>query len=159
MKSFFFYQTAMGRLRISSDSDSGYITGISFFETALPDSIERETPLLQKMYLELEEYFERKRYTFDIPIKPAGTPFQQSVWSALQTIPYGETRSYKEIAAIIGNPAACRAVGLANNRNPIPIVIPCHRVIGTNGALVGYAGGLDFKRKLLGLEQGIGRYL
>jgi methylated-DNA-[protein]-cysteine S-methyltransferase len=151
MKSYFFYQTAMGRLRISSDS--GYITGISFFETVLPDFIERETPLLQKMYLELEEYFERKRYTFDIPIKPAGTPFQQSVWSALLAIPYGETRSYKEIAVFIGNPAACRAVGLANNRNPIPIVIPCHRVIGANGALVGYAGGLDFKKELLALEQ------
>ena len=88
-----------------------------------------------------------------MPLAPKGTPFQQKVWAALQEIPYGETRSYKEIAAMVGNEKACRAVGMANNRNPLPIFIPCHRVVGTNGKLVGYAGGLDVKTFLLELEK------
>jgi len=89
---------------------------------------------------------------FDLPLAPRGTPFQLKVWQALTTIPYGETRSYKQIAEQIGNSKACRAVGLANNRNPISIVVPCHRVIGANGKLVGYGGGLDVKKYLLELE-------
>ncbi len=89
---------------------------------------------------------------FDLPLEPAGTEFQKSVWVALQAIPYGETRSYGDMARQIGNPKACRAVGMANNRNPISIVIPCHRVIGADGSLVGYGGGLDLKQKLLTLE-------
>ena len=103
---------------------------------------------------QLEEYFAGRRTTFDLPLRPAGTPFQQRVWAVLRTIPYGRTMSYGEVAARIGNPRASRAVGMANHANPLPIVIPCHRVIGASGRLTGYAGGLAVKRLLLGLEQG-----
>jgi methylated-DNA-[protein]-cysteine S-methyltransferase len=102
---------------------------------------------------ELEEYFKRERTVFTIPIAPVGTPFQQRVWTELRTIPYGETRSYRQLADAIGNRSAMRAVGAANGRNPISIIVPCHRVIGSNGTLVGYGGGLERKRFLLELEQ------
>jgi methylated-DNA-[protein]-cysteine S-methyltransferase len=101
---------------------------------------------------QLSEYFERKRIHFDLPIALHGTAFQQSVWNLLQTIPYGETRSYGELANSLGNRLAIRAVGLANGRNPISIIIPCHRVVGSTGSLTGYAGGLERKRRLLELE-------
>lgn len=110
-------------------------------------------PLLQQAAHELEEYFAGTRRAFTIALAPAGTPFQQAVWQALQSIPYGQTRTYKQIAEQIERPAACRAVGMANNRNPIAIVIPCHRVVGQGGALVGYAAGLEAKSRLLALEQ------
>jgi methylated-DNA-[protein]-cysteine S-methyltransferase len=102
---------------------------------------------------ELTEYFARQRTVFTVPIAPEGTPFQQRVWSELTTIPYGETRSYAQLAGAIGNRSAMRAVGAANGRNPISIIVPCHRVIGSNGTLVGYGGGLERKRFLLELEQ------
>jgi len=111
-----------------------------------------ETPLIKKTAAQLEEYFAGKRKAFDLPLNPQGTEFQKKVWKALQEIPYGKTVSYKDIAEKIGSPKASRAVGGANNKNPISIIIPCHRVIGANGALVGYAGGLDMKRELLELE-------
>lgn len=101
---------------------------------------------------ELEEYFEGKRKIFTVPCVMEGTEFQKKVWTALTEIPYGETRSYKEIAVQTGNPKACRAVGMANHRNPIAIIVPCHRVVGSNGKLTGYAGGIDAKEKLLELE-------
>ena len=101
---------------------------------------------------ELDAYFQGRRRTFAVPLAPAGTPFQQRVWAELREIPFGATASYGEIAARIGNPRACRAVGMANHRNPIAILIPCHRVVGRSGSLVGYAGGLDIKRALLELE-------
>jgi methylated-DNA-[protein]-cysteine S-methyltransferase len=101
---------------------------------------------------QLEEYFAGRRTDFDLPLKPSGTPFQQEVWAALRTIPYGEVRSYGEIAAQIGRPGASRAVGLANGRNPIAVIVPCHRVIGSSGSLTGYGGGLHRKRLLLDLE-------
>jgi methylated-DNA-[protein]-cysteine S-methyltransferase len=101
---------------------------------------------------QLEEYFAGVRTEFDLPLRPVGTPFQQEVWAALQTIPYGEVRSYGEIAEQIGRPGASRAVGLANGRNPIAVIVPCHRVIGASGALTGYGGGLDRKLLLLDLE-------
>jgi methylated-DNA-[protein]-cysteine S-methyltransferase len=101
---------------------------------------------------QLDEYFERKRVHFEVPIALDGTTFQQSVWNLLQTIPYGETRSYGELAELLGNRLAIRAVGLANGKNPISIIIPCHRVVGSNGDLTGYAGGLERKRRLLELE-------
>ena len=103
---------------------------------------------------QLLEYFARKRTAFTVPIAPIGTAFQQRVWAALRTIPYGETRSYLQLAQSIGKPAAVRAVGAANGRNPISIIVPCHRVIGSDGTLIGYGGGLDRKRFLLELEQG-----
>ncbi|HRC84169.1 MAG TPA: methylated-DNA--[protein]-cysteine S-methyltransferase [Thermoanaerobaculia bacterium] len=113
----------------------------------VPDA-ERTAPLVQQ----LEEYFAGKRHEFDLRLAPLGTPFQQQVWQALTRIPYGETRSYGEIAREIGWPNASRAVGAANGANPIPIVVPCHRVIGANGSLTGFGGGLDVKKALLDLE-------
>jgi methylated-DNA-[protein]-cysteine S-methyltransferase len=103
---------------------------------------------------ELAAYFAGGLTEFSLPLAPAGTQFQRRVWAALQQIPYGQTWSYGQLAAKIGNPAAVRAVGLANGRNPIAVVIPCHRVIGANGSLTGYGGGLDRKRFLLDLEAG-----
>jgi len=112
-----------------------------------------ETPLLKKAVQELNEYFGRRRKTFTIPLNPKGTPFQQRCWNALLQIPYGETRTYGQQAAMIGNPKACRAVGMGNHMNPLPIFIPCHRVVGKNGTLTGYAGGLPIKEKLLNIER------
>ncbi|MEH3138732.1 MAG: methylated-DNA--[protein]-cysteine S-methyltransferase [Mycobacterium kyogaense] len=102
---------------------------------------------------QLGEYFRGDRQEFDVELELVGTEFQRTVWAALQTIPYGETRSYGEIAAQIGTPGASRAVGLANGHNPISIIVPCHRVIGANGSLTGYGGGLDRKKALLGMEK------
>ncbi|MGH9302503.1 MAG: methylated-DNA--[protein]-cysteine S-methyltransferase [Acidimicrobiales bacterium] len=101
---------------------------------------------------QLAQYFAGERRTFDLPLAPRGTPFQMSVWSALGTIGYGQTRTYGQVAAQVGNPKASRAVGMANNRNPIAIIVPCHRVIGATGNLTGYGGGLDNKKLLLDLE-------
>ena len=103
---------------------------------------------------QLDEYFQGRRHRFDLPLAPRCTPFQREVLNALQAIPYGQTRSYKEVAAAIGRPKAVRAVGAANARNPIPIIIPCHRVIGSDGSLTGFGGGLGAKRRLLRLEAG-----
>ncbi len=117
------------------------------------DSKLSQTPLLQQAARELKEYFEGQRKAFTVPLQPRGTPFQQKCWAALLQIPYGETRTYGQQAAMIGNPKACRAVGMGNNRNPLPIFIPCHRVVGANGSLTGYAGGLNIKEKLLQIER------
>ena len=111
--------------------------------------------LLQRAERELGEYFAGRRRDFTLPLAPAGTPFQQAVWEALRRIPYGRTCCYRDIARAIGRPAACRAVGMANNRNPIVVVIPCHRVVGADGSLTGYAGGLSVKARLLEIEQGL----
>lgn len=102
---------------------------------------------------QLREYFAGDRTDFDVPLAASGTPFQQRVWDALREIPYGETASYRELAERIGQPTAARAVGLANGKNPISIIVPCHRVIGAAGALTGYGGGLERKRQLLDLER------
>lgn len=112
-----------------------------------------ETSLIRKAFAQLDEYFSGKRQVFELPLNPVGTPFQRKVWDALCGIPYAQTVSYGEIAKRIGNPKASRAVGLANNRNPLSIFIPCHRVIGANGKLVGYGGGLPIKIFLLELER------
>ena len=112
-----------------------------------------ETPLIKKVEKQLSEYFEGKRKKFDIPIKTLGTEFQETVWKELINIPYGTTLSYKELAKKIKTDKYTRAVGNANNKNPIPIIIPCHRVIGSRGDLVGYALGLEMKEKLLDIEK------
>ena len=104
--------------------------------------------------LQLDAYFAGRLRRFELPLAPDGTPFQRQVWSALTTIPYGETLSYGELARRVGRPNACRAVGAANGRNPIPIIIPCHRVIGADSSLTGFGGGLPIKRRLLQLEAG-----
>ena len=111
------------------------------------------SPLLRLACGQLREYFAGRRRDFDLPLAPRGTEFQLLVWGALRAIPYGETRSYGHIAAAAGRPRACRAVGLANNRNPIAIIVPCHRVIGADGSLTGYAAGLAIKARLLALER------
>jgi methylated-DNA-[protein]-cysteine S-methyltransferase len=110
------------------------------------------TGVLADAARQLAAYFAGRLHEFDVPLAPRGTPFQQDVWTALRTIRYGETWSYRELAEHIGRPAAVRAVGAANGQNPIPIIIPCHRVIGSNGTLVGFGGGLEMKQKLLALE-------
>jgi len=135
--------------------DDGFITNI-FFESDNRLGLKLsnvETPLIKRAAGQLEEYFEGQRFSFDFPILLSGTEFQKKVWGAVSAIPYGETRTYKEVAALAGNPLATRAAGMANNRNPIVIVIPCHRVIGHDGKLVGYGGGLDVKEYLLELEK------
>lgn len=116
------------------------------------NAADEETPLLREAGRQLKTYLAGRLRNFDLPLAPRGTPFRQKVWAALTAIPYGETRSYKQIAEAVGCPKGCRAVGMANNRNPIAIVIPCHRVIGADGALVGYGGGLAVKEVLLRLE-------
>jgi methylated-DNA-[protein]-cysteine S-methyltransferase len=115
---------------------------------------QRPTGVLAEAARQLQAYFSRRLREFDLPLAPAGTPFQARVWSALREIEYGETWSYTDLARHIGRPAAVRAVGAANGRNPIPIVIPCHRVIGRDGKLVGFGGGIEMKRALLAIEQG-----
>lgn len=136
-----------------------FLTGL-YIHKKEPDKISassdlrlaEETPLLKEASRQLKEYFEGKRTTFSLPLAPVGTEFQRKCWDALLTIPYGETRSYKDIAIAIGNEKACRAVGMANHNNPISIIIPCHRVIGANGSMVGYGGGLPVKEYLLKME-------
>ena len=121
---------------------------------ARPASAESQvaSPFIEELVQQLDAYFEGRLQTFDLPLDPVGTDFQKTVWRALLRIPYGETRSYGQIAAQIERPAASRAVGAANGQNPIPIVIPCHRVIGSDGSLTGFGGGLDIKQVLLELE-------
>ncbi|MDF2493993.1 methylated-DNA--[protein]-cysteine S-methyltransferase [Sphingomonas sp.] len=119
-----------------------------------PRRADPDHPVIAAAVSQLEEYFAGTRTTFDLPLDPVGTEFQRDVWRALLTIPYGETRSYADIARAIGRPTATRAVGAANGRNPIPIVTPCHRVIGSNGTLTGFGGGLPNKQLLLALERG-----
>ncbi|MDK9712065.1 methylated-DNA--[protein]-cysteine S-methyltransferase [Acidaminobacter sp.] len=117
-----------------------------------PPPILKETPLIREAHQQLEDYLSGARQTFDLPIAPTGTDFQKNVWSALRQIPYGTTQTYADIAKSIGSPSASRAVGTACGRNPILIITPCHRVIGTNGKLTGFAAGLDVKTTLLQLE-------
>ncbi|MCL2077334.1 MAG: methylated-DNA--[protein]-cysteine S-methyltransferase [Oscillospiraceae bacterium] len=136
-------------------ADSGVISTLKFINTADYNlqSNTITTALTDLAARQLEEYFWGKRRCFDLPLRPCGTAFQQTVWNVLLSVPYGETRSYKQIAELTGNPRACRAVGMANNKNPLHIIIPCHRVVGSNGALIGYAGGLEIKERLLKLEK------
>lgn len=150
MNNIFFYETEVGIIGIRENNKS--ITDIYFSKVDTNDNIE-ETNLIKECFKQLKEYFEGNRKKFDLPLDAEGTEFQKKVWNELLNIPYGETKSYKDIAVAIGNEKACRAIGMANNKNPIPIVIPCHRVIGSNGKLVGYAGGLNVKEKLLNIEK------
>ncbi len=152
MERFFCLNTPVGPVTVAATDEA--VTAVRFGASASAENpVEEELPpVLRQAVEELHEYFAGTRRTFTLPLSPAGTPFQQQVWAALRSIPYGETRTYGQIAAQIGHPKACRAVGMANNRNPIAIVVPCHRVVGSSGALVGYAAGLPVKEKLLRLE-------
>lgn len=153
MRNIFYYNTSIGRIGIEENGIA--ITKLEFINNDMQEEImeKNETALLKQAINELNEYLDGKRSSFGLPLEPKGTEFQKKVWNALKEIPYGETRSYGEIAKAIGNEKASRAVGMANNKNPIAIIVPCHRVIGANGKLVGYAGGLDIKEKLLQLEK------
>jgi len=138
-------------------SDAGLVAVLwehdNFDRVRLGEMVEDDAhPVLIAAATQLDEYFAGKRTAFDLPLDFRGTDFQKSVWAALLTIPFGETRSYGEIARQIGQPTASRAVGAANGRNPISIIAPCHRVIGANGSLTGFAGGIEAKRLLLALE-------
>ncbi len=143
---------AIGKLAIIEEHD--HIIGIKLngFKEQILNAVNQETPLIAEAILQLNAYFSGKLKAFDLPLKMNGTSFQKKVWEALKTIPYGETRSYGDIARQMGYPNAFRAVGMANHNNPIAIVVPCHRVIGSDGSLTGYAGGLSVKQQLLELE-------
>lgn len=166
MKHYYEYETVIGTICLVEEQQA--ITGLYLLSSPLNadhrgknspgiatarSGESRETPLIKKAYEQLSEYFAGTRKEFELPLAPKGTEFQKKVWTELQKIPYGETRSYGEIAASIGNPKACRAIGGANHNNPIMIMIPCHRVIGANGSMTGYGGGIRVKEYLLELEQ------
>lgn len=156
MKRYRIYSSPIGNLLLSGDG--------TFLEQLLlpnrtatltiPEDWREDIDGFPEVTKQLDEYFSGTRKTFSLPLNPLGTPFQKSVWAELQNIPYGATAHYGEIASRINNPKACRAVGLANGRNPIPIIIPCHRIIGKDGSLTGFGGGLELKKKLLELESG-----
>jgi len=154
MKYYHSYEYPIGELKIAEkDGCVVYVTLAGGAGKDVPEDYERrETKVIKQAAAQLTEYFAGKRKVFDLPLEFRGTDFQKSVWEALLEIPWGETKTYGEIAKRIGNPKAQRAVGMANNRNPIAVICPCHRVIGQDGSLTGYAGGLGRKEYLLKLE-------
>jgi len=152
MTIFTILESPIGPLSVAKNERSE-ITEIHF-RGRIKDDWQRNDDAFDDVATQLREYFAGKRRDFDLPLAPSGTPFQLSVWNELRAIPYGRTKSYLDIANAIGKPAACRAVGAANGANPLPIVVPCHRVIGANGSLTGFGGGIDVKRRLLALESG-----
>ena len=147
----FTYETVLGDVTLVEED--GALLAISL--KSIQEGTEQETTIIQEAHRQINEYLKGERKVFDLPIRLRGTDFQQQVWTALLDIPYGETRSYKQIAEAIGNPKGMRAVGMANNRNPLLIVVPCHRVIGANGSMVGYGEGVEMKEFLLRLEGSI----
>ena len=155
---FTYYDSPLGTVTLQANEQG--LLGVWFeTHTTKPEDLgtqEDSFPIFQSVKDQLERYFAGEAVQFDVPIAAKGTPFQQSVWHALTTIPYGETWSYAQLADAIGNPKAVRAVGLANGKNPVSVIVPCHRVIGKNGKLTGYAGGIERKQRLLTIE-GIGQ--
>lgn len=145
-----YLESPVGRLLVVEED--GFLTYASLHKEPSEDMIFTETELLLEAKNQLLAYFKGERKTFDLPLNPKGTIFQKKVWQALMEIPYGKTASYGEIAKIVGSPKGARAVGMANHVNPIVVIVPCHRVIGANGKLVGYGGGVDKKVYLLDLE-------
>ena len=155
--------TPIGELTL--ESDGTHLTAVLFpgekSRSLEPVTVLEEMPADHPAFgpacRQLDEFFAGQRKAFDLPLKPLGTAFQLKVWRELLRIPYGQTSTYGELAKKLGNPRACRAVGAANGRNPLPIIVPCHRVIGSNGQLTGFAGGLEVKKRLLELEGALGR--
>jgi methylated-DNA-[protein]-cysteine S-methyltransferase len=143
--------TPIGTLLLERNGDG--LGGVRFGGEKVAVSAD---PLLLDAAGQLRAYFAGELREFELPLAPHGTPFQREVWAAVAAVPYGQTATYAQIAAAVGRPSACRAVGAANGRNPLPVIVPCHRVIGAAGALTGYGGGLDRKRSLLDLEAGAG---
>ncbi|MBK1809609.1 methylated-DNA--[protein]-cysteine S-methyltransferase [Clostridium sp. YIM B02505] len=145
-----YYSSPVGLIKVQSNTD--YIVSLDFIDNKLPDD-ENHNFLITNCLNQLQEYFEGKRVQFNLPLLPSGTDFQKAVWSELMNVPFGSIKTYKDIAVAINNPKAVRAVGGANNKNPIPLIIPCHRIIGSSGKLVGYGGGLWRKEWLLNHEK------
>jgi methylated-DNA-[protein]-cysteine S-methyltransferase len=150
----YYCETEIGRVGIAEEG--GRVTHVCLRPESAPQEAEiRETDTIKEACRQLKAYLAGELTEFSLPLAPRGTDFQRSVWSKLLEVPYGRTASYKDIARAVGNPKAARAVGMANNRNPIAVFIPCHRVIGSDGGLVGYGAGLELKRKLLDLERSV----
>lgn len=143
-------ETPVGEIWLVQEGDA--LVLLSLPGEGVPSGEIGETPLLAEAAAQIRDFFEGRRAEFDLPLDARGTPFQKAVWVELQRIPAGETRSYRDVAKAVGRPGASRAVGSANHRNPLPLLIPCHRVIGAGGELVGYGGGLPVKQRLLELE-------
>lgn len=151
MKKYTYTETPLGIMTLAEENNA--ITDLRFNAEIIPDAIKSNTAILTDASQQLSEYFDGKRTEFSLSLNPTGTVFQLSVWNALLEIPYGETTTYKAIANKIHQPCAARAVGMANNKNPIPIIIPCHRVLGANGVIKGYGGGIEIMKFLLELEK------
>lgn len=149
MSGFAIYESPFGPVRMDYEGDT--LIRLRTVETA--EKTGERTALTEEVFRQLQEYFAGTRREFSVPYELRGTEFQKRVWAALEQIPYGETRSYRDIAQAAGSPKAVRAVGAANGKNPLWIIVPCHRVVGADGTLTGYAGGLEMKRALLELEQ------
>ncbi len=145
------YDTALGQFTVVCRGEA--VVALRFGAHRISGAMEQKSRCTDRVAEQIEEYIAGRRKQFTIALAPAGTEFQMRVWEELKKIPYGETRSYKDIAQAIGQPGASRAVGMANNKNPLPLLIPCHRVIGANGKLSGYAGGVELKERLLELER------
>lgn len=146
-----YFRSPIGILKITIEEEA--LVGLNLIQEEFFDLSLKKCPVAVEVERQLVEFFSGKRKEFQLPIHFKGTSFQQKVWNALMKIPYGETKSYQEIAIEIENPKAVRAVGMANHQNPVMIVVPCHRVIGKNGTLTGYAGGIEVKQYLLELEK------
>lgn len=152
LKSIFSYNTSIGKINIVEED--GFLTDVCISENfVIEDATIKETTLIKETIGQINDFLAGRRREFDLPLLPKGTEFQKKVWRELQNIPYGKTCSYKDIAEKIGSPKAARAIGRANNKNPIILIIPCHRVIGSDGRLVGYGAGLELKERLLALEK------
>lgn len=153
MQAIYFYEGAIGRYGIQETDGELTRLWVGDRIAFIPQKAERrETPLLQEAKAQLDAYFERRLQKFSLPLSLQGTDFQLKIWNLLRNIPYGKTTTYGELAALSDHPKACRAVGRTNGQNPLPIFIPCHRVVGSGKKLVGYTGGLDIKIKLLEIE-------
>lgn len=156
MKQYCYYQSPIGKLLLIGTD--GVLEALHFpnslEQVHIPEDWQDDEACFKKVLRQLAEYFAGKRQEFDLQMAPKGTAFQKRVWQELQKIPFGQTASYGEIAQRLGNKKASRAVGMANGKNPIPIIVPCHRVIGKDGSLTGFGGGLEVKRQLLNLENG-----
>ena len=151
----YYYKIPLGSLGFIENNDA--LTHVLFSNSVIPEgAVIQETPLIKQAFIEVMEYLNNGREVFDLPLAPKGTPFQEKVWQVLQTIPYGQTITYQELARRVGKPTALRGVGMACHYNPLPILIPCHRVIGKNRDITGYVAGSDLKRYLLDLESNMG---
>ena len=149
---FWMFDTLLGTMAVGEED--GHITRVYLPNSPMPRLMPHKTPLLERAEGQIREYFDGRRQEFDLPLTFVGTDFQKKVWQALTEIPYGETVTYGALAERIGCPGGARAVGAANHCNPLPILVPCHRVVGAGGNLTGYAGGMEMKKFLLELEQG-----